>query len=299
VWGAIPFEKREVGNTIRLKKGLSVLAAFALILLATGLVISQRGVIAQDAVESHPAHIHSGNCTELGDVVYPLSDVSESSLVNGTPIAGAVGGAADAVPVALSGTTVAAPLADLLGSPFAINIHESADNIGNYIACGTVGGALIGTSDVAFGLSELNGSGYSGVATLHDNGDGTTAVSVYLTEAGAAEGAEMTETETEEATVVAETETQTDTAAMTGAAAVDIANFAFNPGTIEVAVGDTVTWTNSDSAAHTATQLPSGSGFQSGTLDPGASYSFTFDTPGTYDYHCEFHAGMTGQVIVS
>jgi len=280
---------------MRLTKGLSVLGAFALILLATGLFISQRGVIAQDVAESHPAHIHSGNCTELGDVVYPLSDVSELSLVNGTPIAGAAAGAADSVPVALSGTTVAAPLADLLASPFAINIHESADNIGNYIACGTVGGALIGTSDVAFGLSELNGSGYSGVATLHDNGDGTTAVSVYLTEAGD-DAADMV---VEEEATPAE-ETAPDTAVVeSGAAAVDIANFAFNPGAIEVAVGDTVTWTNSDSAAHTATQLPSGSGFQSGTLDPGASYSFTFDTPGTYDYHCEFHAGMTGQVIVS
>jgi plastocyanin len=281
---------------MRLKKGVSVLAAFALIMLATGLFISQRGVIAQDAAASHPAHIHSGNCTELGDVVYPLSDVSESSLVNGTPIAGAVGGATDAVPVALSGTTVAAPLADLLASPFAINVHESAENIGNYIACGTIGGALIGTSDVAFGLSELNGSGYSGVATLHDNGDGTTAVSVYLTEAG---GEEAAMTETEDTTTETETDTETDTAVSTGAAAVDIANFAFNPATIEVTVGDTVTWTNNDSAAHTATQLPSGSGFQSGTLDPGASFSFTFDTPGTYDYHCEFHAGMTGQVIVS
>ena len=279
---------------MRLRKGLSVLAAFALIMLATGLIVSQRGVIAQDAAASHPAHIHSGNCTELGDVVYPLSDVSESSLVNGTPIAGAVGGAADAVPVALSGTTIAAPLADLLASPFAINVHESAENIGNYIACGTVGGALIGTSDVAFGLSELNESGYSGVATLHDNGDGTTAVSVYLTGASGDAVADIAEGEDTEAENTSE-----ETVAVTGAAAVDIANFAFNPPTVEVAVGDTVTWTNSDSAAHTATQRPSGSGFQSGTLDPGASYSFTFDTAGTYDYYCEFHAGMTGQVIVS
>lgn len=274
---------------MRLRKGLGVLAAFALIMLATGLIVSQRGVIAQDAEASHPAHIHSGNCTELGDVVYPLSDVSESALVNGTPIAGGVAGAADAVPVALSGTTVPAPLADLLASPFAINIHESAENIGNYIACGTVGGILIGASDISFGLSELNGSGYSGVATLHDNGDGTTAVSVYLTETGGGEEAAVVETE----------DTATEAPVSTGAAAVDIANFAFNPATVEIAVGDTVTWTNNDSAAHTATQRPSGSGFQSGTLDPGASFSFTFDTAGTYDYYCEFHAGMTGQVIVS
>jgi plastocyanin len=287
---------------MRLRTGLSVLATFALILLATGLVVSQRGAFAQDAAASHPAHIHSGTCTELGDVIYPLSDVSVTAPVNGTPIGGAVVGAADAVPVALGGTTVAAPLADLLAAPFAINVHESADNIGNYIACGNVGGAMIGPADVAFGLTELNDSGYSGVATLHDNGDGTTAVSVYLTSDSAmavpaADDAAADDTVEEEMT--GEEETTDEAAAATGAAAVDIANFAFNPAVTEVAVGTTVTWTNNDSAPHTVTQQPSGSGFQSGTLEPGSSFSFTFDAAGTYDYYCEFHAGMTGQVIVS
>lgn len=275
---------------MRLRKGLSVLAGFALILLATGLIVSQRGAIAQDAAALHPAHIHSGTCTELGDVIYPLSDVSVSAMVNGAPIGGAAAGAADAIPVSLSGTTVEAPLADLLASPFAINVHESAENIGNYIACGNVGGAMIGTTDIAFGLSALNDSGFSGVATLHDNGDGTTAVSVYLTGDTVAAAPAADDTVEEE---------MTDEAAATGAAAVDIADFAFNPAVTEVVVGTTVTWTNNDSAPHTVTQQPSGSGFQSGTLEPGASFGYTFDTVGTYDYYCEFHSGMTGQVIVS
>ncbi len=285
------------------RKTITLLSSLALVLLISGLVVSRQDAVAQGDAP-HPAHIHSGDCVNLGDVVFPLSDVSESALVEGTPIAGTAVGAAGGIPVAISGTNVAASLADILASPHAINIHESAENIGNYIACGNIGGAMVGTSDLAIGLGELNGSGYSGVATLHDNGDGTTAVSVYLIEAGSGGEAAMSggeEAGTDEAASedAAANEASEESAVMTGAAAVDISNFAFNPPTIEIAVGDTVTWTNNDSAAHTATQQPSGSGFQSGALQPGDSFSFTFDTAGTYDYFCEFHPGMTGQVIVS
>ncbi|MEZ4505151.1 MAG: cupredoxin family copper-binding protein [Thermomicrobiales bacterium] len=268
---------------MRTKRILTVISAFALLVLVTGAVVTQRGTLAQDS-ESHPAHIHSGTCTELGDVVFPLSNVSDEIMMDGTPMAGEAMGPSDNA-VEWSVTTVAAPLADIVSGGHAINIHESAENIGNYIACGNIGGVMMGASDLAIGLGELNGSGYSGVATLHDNGDGTTTVTVYLTEGTASAGA---------------AETTTDTAAVsTGAAAVDIKGFQFNPATTEVKVGDTVTWTNNDSTPHTATQKPSGSGFQSGTLQPGDSFSYTFETAGTYDYYCEFHSGMTGQIIVS
>ena len=297
------------GNSMHLRKAIALFSSLALVLLLSGLVVSQRVAVAQDDVP-HPAHIHSGDCVNLGDVVFPLSDVSEAALVDGTAMAGAVVGAAGGIPVAISGTNVAASLADILAAPHAINIHESAENIGNYVACGNIGGVMIGTSDLAVGLGELNGSGYSGVATLHDNGDGTTAVSVYLIEAGSgddaamaggeeASGDEMAGDDEMAAEETEGNEASEESAVMTGAAAVDISGFAFNPQTVEIAVGDTVTWTNNDSAAHTATQQPSGSGFQSGTLQPGDSFSFTFDTAGTYDYYCEFHSGMTGQVIVS
>ncbi len=273
-----------------LKKGFMLLSAFALLLLVSGMVVSQRGAVANDGDEhedAHPAHIHSGTCAQLGDVVFPLSDVSSEIVVDGTPMAGEAMGSDDDA-VAWSVTTVAAPLADIVSGGHAINIHESAENIGNYIACGDIGGMMMGSSDLAIGLGELNNSGYSGIARLHDNGDGTTTVTVYLTEEYADDDASMTD---EDATP--------ETAAATGAVAVDIANFAFNPVTIEVKVGDTVTWTNSDGFAHTATQKPSGSGFQSGTLKPGESFSYTFDTAGTFDYYCEFHSGMKGQVVVS
>jgi amicyanin len=75
---------------------------------------------------------------------------------------------------------------------------------------------------------------------------------------------------------------------------VAIVDFAFSPATLTITEGDTVTWTNSDAVAHTAT----GSGFDSGLLDQGESYSLTFSAAGTYDYLCTPHPTMTGQVVV-
>jgi plastocyanin len=76
--------------------------------------------------------------------------------------------------------------------------------------------------------------------------------------------------------------------------AVTMQNFAFNPPDLEVKVGDTVTWTNQDSAPHTV----AGDAFQSGELATGGTYSFTFDKAGTYVYKCGIHPTMTGTVVV-
>jgi plastocyanin len=83
--------------------------------------------------------------------------------------------------------------------------------------------------------------------------------------------------------------------AMTGSA-VAIANFSFQPPTITVPVGTTVTWTNNDSASHTVT-ADDGS-FKSETLGSGATFSQVFPTAGTFAYHCSIHSTMTGTVIV-
>jgi quinohemoprotein ethanol dehydrogenase len=82
---------------------------------------------------------------------------------------------------------------------------------------------------------------------------------------------------------------------------VDIVDFAFDPGTIIVPPGTTVTWTNTGAQPHSATSTVSETNpiqFDSGILNPGDSYSFTFDTPGTYDYFCVPHPFMRGKVIV-
>ena len=165
----------------RSTRALSVLTAG--LLLTLGVVLAPTGTSAQDAaMAAHPAHIHAGTCAELGDVVFPLSDVSSAWLVDGTPMAGTdMTGATDAIPVEVGVTTVAASLADIVAGGHSINVHESAENIGNYIACGDIGGTMMGESDLAIGLGTLNDSGFSGVARLHDNGDSTTTVTVYLT----------------------------------------------------------------------------------------------------------------------
>jgi plastocyanin len=78
---------------------------------------------------------------------------------------------------------------------------------------------------------------------------------------------------------------------------VEISNFAYQPATVTIQVGDTVTWTNLDSAAHTATDTGSGALFD-GVMSTGESFSYTFTRAGTFDYFCTFHPEMTGTVIV-
>ena len=71
---------------------------------------------------------------------------------------------------------------------------------------------------------------------------------------------------------------------------------AFNPNPIMVSVGTTVTWTNNDSIAHTATSNTGA--FDSGLIGAGGSFSFTFQSAGTFPYHCTIHPGMVGSVVV-
>src|SRR5215213_4140216 len=78
---------------------------------------------------------------------------------------------------------------------------------------------------------------------------------------------------------------------------VQVVDFAFEPGTITVPVGATVTWTNTGSRSHTVT-ADDGS-FDSGRLDPGEQFSQTFDKPGTFTYHCGVHPEMQGSVVVT
>ena len=80
------------------------------------------------------------------------------------------------------------------------------------------------------------------------------------------------------------------------ALAVQMMNFSFQPASLTVKVGDTVTWTNNDSTAHTVTA--DDNSFDSGNIDPGATYKHTFDKAGTVPYHCSIHSSMTGSIVV-
>jgi plastocyanin len=81
-----------------------------------------------------------------------------------------------------------------------------------------------------------------------------------------------------------------------GAASVRIANLAYDPPTITVPAGSTVTWSNDDVTPHTVTAVDGQ--FDSGIFDPGASFSFTFSEPGTFTYQCLLHPTMQGSVVV-
>ncbi len=154
--------------------GVGALMIGSVAVLGAGSTSAHEGVV-------HPAHIHAGACAAPGDVVFPLSNVGDEFLVDDEPMAGDVVGSAAAIAVDVSVTTVQAPLADIVAADHSIVVHESEENIGNYVLCGDIGGAMLGDSDLPIGLGELNGSGATGTALLHDNGDGTTTVSLYVT----------------------------------------------------------------------------------------------------------------------
>jgi plastocyanin len=80
---------------------------------------------------------------------------------------------------------------------------------------------------------------------------------------------------------------------------VSIKDFAFSPAKLEIDAGTTVTWTNEDSAPHTVTSKEGDDLdaavtdlFDSGDMQQGATFSYTFDEPGNYYYLCTLHASM-------
>lgn len=82
-----------------------------------------------------------------------------------------------------------------------------------------------------------------------------------------------------------------------GGAEVKMQDIKFNPGTVTVSKGDTVTWVNEDSVGHDVT----GDSFKSGDpggLQNGDTFKFTFKKAGTFDYVCTVHPGMEGTVEV-
>ncbi len=77
---------------------------------------------------------------------------------------------------------------------------------------------------------------------------------------------------------------------------VEIKNYAFKPSEINVRPSEEITWTNNDSVPHTVT-ADDGS-FDSGRLDLGGSYNYTFKDKSSFKYHCNYHASMHGEVTV-
>jgi hypothetical protein len=173
------------------------------LIIAAMFALGSTSALAQDATPgpatepAHPAHIHDGTCDTLGDVVYPLNDIAtytiSSSFTFGpaaTPEAGAAATPMPSVsvtqmrPVLYSFTHIDAEVVDLVGGSYAVNAHESAENIQNYIACGNIPQCTASDCQMVTGvvveLMPLNNSGYFGVARIDAAELGGSNVSVFL-----------------------------------------------------------------------------------------------------------------------
>ena len=159
----------------------TVIGASAVLALA----LTPAGVLAQEEMSDdmsgddmmmgsmvpHPSHIHAGDCSMPGEVIVGLSDV------------GVVGndaqGAESHTHVDFGLRTVDLALSDMLAADHSIMVHQSADEMGTILACGSIGGHDVDGSFLV-GISPVGDSGYAGIAWLTDNGDGTTDVQVTM-----------------------------------------------------------------------------------------------------------------------
>jgi plastocyanin len=83
---------------------------------------------------------------------------------------------------------------------------------------------------------------------------------------------------------------------VTGGSRVVLKDLAFNPASVTIAVGATVTWENQDSMNHNV--IADDGSFKSPDLGSGETFSFTFQKAGTYTYSCHIHPNMKGTVVV-
>ncbi|MGH2616999.1 MAG: cupredoxin domain-containing protein [Thermomicrobiales bacterium] len=228
-------------------------------------------VLAGPGAFSYAANVLTGSCAELGDVAFALGDVEPQALaIKSTQL-----------PVAVSGSTIDAPLSDLLETEHAIGI-DVRETKGAHVACGDIAAAANDDADeLVLGLQDTANAENVAVAVLRDDGD-RTAVSLFLLNPAAniatldAQAAPLDETDTVEI----------------------LDSFAFAPYSLQIAAGDTVTWINASGIAHTVTGDDLAFD-NSGPIDPGESFSLTFDEPGTYRYRCGPHPDMVGEIVVA
>lgn len=80
---------------------------------------------------------------------------------------------------------------------------------------------------------------------------------------------------------------------------VTVRDFEFVPATVTIPRGTSIVWNFQGPAPHTSTADPSSPvQWDSGTMQAGGSYRMTFNTPGTFPYHCTIHPNMRGTIIV-
>lgn len=235
------------------------------------LVLAPAGTPTEAAPSAHPVVLLEGHCGTAGTTTTraELAPIAPAGMAAGSPAA---------IPVEMSAGRIEGSLQALFASDHALAVSASDDQLDHLLACGDIGG-VVRDGQLVMGLGEENDSGISGVAILGPGAAGT-AVTLYLMQprpqpALAAQDAE----------------------APRPAVTVDIKGFAYNPRTVEVPAGGSVTWTNQDNAPHTVTGL-NGAIPQSGAMPFGATFTQVFTTSGAYDYLCAYHPNMKGTVVV-
>ena len=171
---------------------------------------------AAEPLTPRPAHIHTGTCNEVGEVVAPLTDLTAAA-------GDRVGQGRRAIAAESSFTSVPLTLDAILGADHVVNVHLSADEIETYIACGEIGGFLTPEGAVIIGLRELDNSGFTGIAYLAPGADGaSTDVSAFV--APTLEGGRNRGGGAEETAAADDTLTETDgTPADAGMGGMDMA----------------------------------------------------------------------------
>jgi plastocyanin len=230
-------------------------------------------VLESSGALSYQAQIVTGSCADPGELAFSLGDVAPQLMTEKSA----------ALPIATGASTIDTPLPKLLASEHAIGI--GTDQAGAVpVACGDISGAANAAGDVVLGLqlqtqSEPNAENI-GLAVLREEGE-RTAVTLYLLNPSRVG-------ETSEAALAAPEETVT----------VEILeSWVFQPHSLEIPTGATVTWVNHSDMAHTVTGDDLAFD-DSGLIEPGDSFRQTFTEPGTYRYHCGPHPEMTGVIVV-
>jgi hypothetical protein len=173
------------------KLALTSILSGSLLVGGAGAVLAQD----EDAAVGFPNHIHGGTCDDLDpNPVAPLNDATPWINDSDDETDNAAQGVLTAGHVFRGETDVEISLEDILAATHSINVHESAENIQNYIACGEIGGVVVdddGDDTLVVALRPLNDSGYFGLAFLTADGDNTN-VKVWLAEPAMGTDAEAT-----------------------------------------------------------------------------------------------------------
>jgi adhesin/invasin len=220
----------------------------------------------------------------LGTVSGAQTAQATSSGASGSPVTFTASAAPDAA------ATLAPALGNaqvgIVNTPLAAPVQAKvADQFGNGVPAVDVGWAATG--------------GTVSAGTVATNAEGISAVNVTL---GGTAG-EITITATAGGLTGSPLALTARATAAVATAAIRVINNSFDPAAITVAAGTTVVWTwGVGSFLHNVSPVgrePTRSG---SLLNAPATYSFRFDTPGTYQYYCEAHGspgvGMAGTVIV-